>query len=84
MAHPLSAHFSTILLNNLRLRLPEEPREPMNCEECDAPLTIPTDAIQGEIISCKGCGASYELKKDPSSGLFTLRPSEKEEEDWGE
>jgi alpha-aminoadipate/glutamate carrier protein LysW len=56
----------------------------MNCEECDAPLAIPADAIQGEIVSCKGCGSSYELKKDPNSGLFTLRPSEKEEEDWGE
>ena len=56
----------------------------MNCEECDAPLTIPADAIQGEIVSCKGCGASYELRKDTNSGLFTLRPSEKEEEDWGE
>lgn len=55
-----------------------------NCEECDAPLTIPGDAIQGEIVSCKECGASYEVKKDEASGLVTLRPAEKEEEDWGE
>ncbi len=56
----------------------------MNCEECDAPLAIPTDAIQGEIVNCKECGTSYELKKDDSSGLFTLTPAELEEEDWGE
>jgi alpha-aminoadipate/glutamate carrier protein LysW len=59
--------------------------EPLtNCEECDAPLTIPNDAIQGEIVSCKDCGASYEVKKDEASGLVTLKPAEKEQEDWGE
>ncbi|HUK75013.1 MAG TPA: alpha-aminoadipate/glutamate carrier protein LysW/ArgW [Nitrososphaerales archaeon] len=56
----------------------------MNCEECDAPLTIPGDAIQGEIVSCKDCGASYEVKKDEASGLVTLKPAAKEQEDWGE
>jgi alpha-aminoadipate carrier protein LysW len=56
----------------------------MNCEECEAPLTIPGDAIQGEIVSCKDCGASYEVKKDEASGLITLKPAEKEQEDWGE
>jgi len=59
--------------------------EPLtNCEECDAPLTIPNDAIQGEIVSCKDCGASYEVKKDKASGLITLMPAQKEQEDWGE
>jgi alpha-aminoadipate/glutamate carrier protein LysW len=59
--------------------------EPLtNCEECDAPLAIPNDAIQGEIVSCKDCGASYEVKKDEASGLITLKPAEKEQEDWGE
>jgi alpha-aminoadipate carrier protein LysW len=56
----------------------------MNCEECDAGLTIPGDAIQGEIVSCKECGTSYEIKKDASSGLVTLKRAEKEQEDWGE
>lgn len=55
----------------------------MNCEECDAPLTIPTDAINGEIVSCKDCEASYEVKKD-ASGLITLKTADKEQEDWGE
>ena len=56
----------------------------MNCLECDAELKIPGDAIQGEIVSCKDCGASYELVKDSSTGSFTIRPAELEEEDWGE
>ncbi|HYR04282.1 MAG TPA: alpha-aminoadipate/glutamate carrier protein LysW/ArgW [Nitrososphaerales archaeon] len=56
----------------------------MNCEECDAALTIPSDAIKGEIVSCKECGTSYEIKKDASSGLVTLKRAEKEQEDWGE
>ena len=57
---------------------------PMNCEECDAALTIPSDAIKGEIVSCKECGTSYEVKKDIASGLVTLKRAEKEQEDWGE
>ena len=61
-----------------------EGESPVNCEECDAPLTIPSDAIQGEIVSCKDCGASYEVKKDEKSGLVTLKPAAKEQEDWGE
>jgi alpha-aminoadipate/glutamate carrier protein LysW len=56
----------------------------MNCLECDAQLTIPSDAIQGEIVSCKECGSSFELVKVQSGGLFTLRSAELEEEDWGE
>lgn len=55
----------------------------MNCLECDAQVAIPSDAIQGEIISCKECGTSFELVRE-SVGLFSLRPAELEEEDWGE
>ena len=56
----------------------------MNCMECDAPVTIPADAIQGEIVSCRECGTSFELVREQSGGLFTLRQAELEEEDWGE
>ena len=58
--------------------------EQMNCQECDGLLVLPSDAIQGEIVSCKDCGASYELAKSSNPELFTLRPAELEEEDWGE
>ena len=56
----------------------------MNCLECDAQLAIPSDAIQGEVLSCKECNTSFELVKEESGGLFSLRPAELEEEDWGE
>jgi alpha-aminoadipate carrier protein LysW len=55
----------------------------IRCTECDAEIRIPNDAIQGEVISCQDCGATYELVKD-STGLFTIRPAELEQEDWGE
>ena len=55
-----------------------------NCEECDAQLKIPGDAINGEIVSCRDCGASYEVRKDDKSGLISLKPAEKQQEDWGE
>jgi [lysine-biosynthesis-protein LysW]--L-2-aminoadipate ligase len=45
---------------------------------------VPADAIQGEIVSCKDCGASYELIVDKNTGQFSIRPAELEEEDWGE
>ncbi len=47
-------------------------------------MSVPTDAIQGEIVNCRDCGASYELTKDDSSGKLSIRPAEVEEEDWGE
>jgi len=56
----------------------------LKCTECDAELSIPSDAIQGEIVTCKECSASYELAREQSGGLFTLRPAEIEGEDWGE
>jgi len=56
----------------------------LSCSECDATLTVPPDAIQGEIISCKECGASYELTREEGTGLFSIRAAESEEEDWGE
>jgi len=62
----------------------EELQQIMNCIECDAQVAIPADAIQGEIVSCRECGTSFELVREQSRGLFTLRPAEQEEEDWGE
>lgn len=56
----------------------------MNCLECDAQVAVPSDAIQGEIVSCRECGTSFELTRQASGDLFTLRPAELEGEDWGE
>jgi alpha-aminoadipate/glutamate carrier protein LysW len=54
-----------------------------NCAECDAQIAVPTDAILGEIVSCKDCGSEYEVA-EISGGTVTLKPAEKVEEDWGE
>ena len=53
------------------------------CVECDAGISVPTDAIQGEIVSCKECGAEYEVAQ-VSGGSAMLKPAEQVEEDWGE
>jgi alpha-aminoadipate/glutamate carrier protein LysW len=55
-----------------------------NCPECDAQLSVPGDAIQGEIVTCRDCGSAFELVRQTDSGVFALRPAELEEEDWGE
>jgi alpha-aminoadipate/glutamate carrier protein LysW len=53
------------------------------CEECDADIAIPEDAIVGEIVQCKECSAEYEVAS-LGSGKVTLKPAEVAEEDWGE
>jgi len=45
-----------------------------NCPECDASITIPDDAVEGEIVTCAECGASFELVKD--SNGFGLKPAQ--------
>jgi alpha-aminoadipate carrier protein LysW len=54
-----------------------------NCAECDAGITVPTDAIVGEIVSCKDCGTEYEVA-EIGNGTAVLKPAEQVEEDWGE
>ena len=34
-----------------------------NCPECDAGINVPEDAVEGEIVTCAECGASFELAK---------------------
>jgi|TARA_B100000029_G_scaffold323491_1_gene315852 alpha-aminoadipate carrier protein LysW len=53
-----------------------------NCTECDANVNIPTDAVEGEIVTCAECGASYELVK--TSDGFELKPAQTVGEDWGQ
>lgn len=53
------------------------------CEECDADITVPDDAIVGEIVQCKECSSEYEVAS-VDQGKVTLKPAEVAEEDWGE
>ena len=54
-----------------------------DCIDCSAPLEVPTDAQNGEIISCPDCGLDYvvEIEKNGSKQLKQLTV---EGEDWGE
>jgi len=52
------------------------------CQECDADIAVPNDAVEGEIVTCPECGASFELSKD--SNGFQLKPAQSVGEDWGQ
>lgn len=52
------------------------------CDECDASIPIPDDALEGEIVTCSMCGASFELVK--SADGFGLKPAQTVGEDWGQ
>lgn len=53
----------------------------LECPECGAHVSIATDAMQGEIISCDGCSAELELVSlDP----LELALAPEVAEDWGE
>ncbi len=53
------------------------------CEECDADIPVPEDAIIGEIVKCKECGSDYEVEQISKSEV-KLKAAEVAEEDWGE
>ncbi len=55
----------------------------MNCLECVADLTVPADAIDGEIVTCNDCGTAFELDIS-ETGVLVLKPAEAVAEDWGE
>ena len=51
------------------------------CPECAADVTLPEDALEGEIVQCGECGVELELVSvDPPA----LELAPQEEEDWGE
>ena len=54
-----------------------------SCRECGAELSVPNDAIVGELVSCKDCSTEYEVA-EISGGNVLLRPAEQVGEDWGE
>jgi len=54
-----------------------------DCPECSAKIRIPSDAIDGEIVTCPDCGTGFELEIS-GSGTVTLKQAESVAEDWGE
>lgn len=55
----------------------------MKCPECEGDISLPEDALEGEIVTCPDCGASFELYKKRDK-TFDLRPIQAVGEDWGE
>ncbi len=51
------------------------------CPECDADVTVGSDAVKGEIVSCPDCGAELEVT---ATSPVALALAPKAEEDWGE
>ena len=54
----------------------------VKCSECDAEIKIPVDSLEGEIVTCPDCGASYELVKSEEG--FNIKPAQVVGEDWGQ
>ena len=52
------------------------------CPDCEAMITVPEDAMQGEILSCPDCGLDLEVTKTGQSN--TIKALVVEKEDWGE
>ncbi|MCD6409071.1 MAG: lysine biosynthesis protein LysW [Candidatus Verstraetearchaeota archaeon] len=51
------------------------------CPECGAEIEA-EDVIEGEILTCPDCGVELEVVLEGDS--YSLKPAEKEAEDWGE
>jgi len=52
-----------------------------SCPECDAPVQVPAEPLQGEILPCGDCGAELEVLEVAPVALG-LAPEV--QEDWGE
>ena len=51
------------------------------CPECAADVSLPADAVEGEIVQCPECGVELEVI---NLAPLTLEMAPEEEEDWGE
>jgi alpha-aminoadipate carrier protein LysW len=54
-----------------------------NCIDCAAPLEVPSDTLDGEIIACPDCGLDYVMEIG-EQGSKQLNQLTIEGEDWGE
>jgi len=51
------------------------------CPECDARITLGSDAVEGEIVRCPDCGAELEVT---SLNPPELALAPEVNEDWGQ
>ncbi len=61
--------------------VPKEASLTAACPECNASISMASNTVMGEILSCPDCGTELEV-----TGLAPLQlaPAPHEEEDWGE
>ncbi|CAN5649422.1 lysine biosynthesis protein LysW [soil metagenome] len=53
------------------------------CKDCGAELTIPEDAMVGEIITCPDCGTDFEIISKTQNSV-EMKQAESVGEDWGQ
>ena len=51
------------------------------CIECETSLSVPADALVGEIVPCPSCGVDLEIAETTP---LTLTVAPDIQEDWGE
>jgi alpha-aminoadipate carrier protein LysW len=52
------------------------------CPECGHIISLPEDAVDGEVLTCDDCGMDLEVIIEQNS--LKLRVAELKGEDWGE
>ena len=55
----------------------------VECQECGADISVPEDAVVGEIVTCPDCGGDYEIASKAADKV-ELKPAETVGEDWGQ
>ena len=55
----------------------------IECQECGADISVPADAVVGEIVTCPDCGGDFEIASKTQDTLG-LKPAETVGEDWGQ
>jgi alpha-aminoadipate carrier protein LysW len=55
----------------------------VECQECGADISVPEDAVVGEIVTCPDCGGDYEIATK-SGDKVELKTAETVGEDWGQ
>jgi alpha-aminoadipate carrier protein LysW len=54
----------------------------VECQECGADISVPEDAVVGEIVTCPDCGGDFEIASKGQK--VELKPAETVGEDWGQ
>ena len=53
------------------------------CQECGAGISIPEDAVKGEIITCPDCGGEGTIASKTEENV-EMKQAETVGEDWGQ